>query len=82
MPKSKISVTVERSLVQECDRLARGGSRSEVVETALTLWARDRRRRSLEDAIENYYASLASGERLEDAQWADLGVRALGETWK
>ena len=82
MPKSKISVTVERSLVRECDRLARGTSRSEVVETALARWARDRRRRSLEDAIERYYASLASAERLENAQWADLGGRALGETWK
>jgi metal-responsive CopG/Arc/MetJ family transcriptional regulator len=82
MPKTKISVTVERSLVRDCDRLARGTSRSEVVERALTRWARDRRRRRLEDAIENYYASLASGERLEDAQWADLGGRALGEIWK
>ncbi len=82
MPKSKISVTVEQSLVRECDRLARGTSRSEVVEAALARWARDRRRRSLEDAIESYYASLDSGERLENAQWADLGGRALGETWK
>ncbi len=82
MPKTKISVTVEQSLVRECDRLARGTSRSEVVETALTRWARDRRRRSLEDAIENYYASLDSSERAEDAQWADLGGRVLGETWK
>ncbi len=82
MPKTKISVTVEQSLVQECDRLARGSSRSEVVETALARWTRDRRRRSLEDAIEKYYASLSSRERLEDEQWAGLGGRALGETWK
>ncbi|MEX1246417.1 MAG: hypothetical protein WEB59_12690 [Thermoanaerobaculia bacterium] len=82
MPKTKISVTVERSLVRDCDRLARGTSRSEVVETALARWARDRRRRSLEDAIESYYASLGSGERAEDAEWAELGGRALGETWK
>jgi metal-responsive CopG/Arc/MetJ family transcriptional regulator len=82
MPKTKISVTVERSVVRDCDRLARGSSRSEVVETALARWARDLRRRSLEDAIENYYASLASAARLEDAQWAELGGRALGETWK
>ena len=82
MPKTKISVTVERSLVRDCDRLARGTSRSEVVETALARWARERRSRSLEDQIESYYASLASGERREDAEWADLGGRALGETWK
>jgi metal-responsive CopG/Arc/MetJ family transcriptional regulator len=82
MPKTKISVTVERSVMRDCDRLARGTSRSEVVETALVHWARDRRRQSLENAIESYYASLGSGERAEGAKWAEMGGRALGETWK
>ena len=42
MPKTKISVTVESSLVRECDRRSRGGSRSEVVENALAAWLRER----------------------------------------
>ncbi len=83
MPKTKISVTVESSLVRECDRRSRGGSRSEVVESALAAWLRERRRRSLEEEIEKYYASLsASGARKEDARWADLAGRALRDAWK
>ena len=82
MAKTKISVTIERSLVRDCDRLARGTSRSEVVETALARWIKERRRRSLEDEIERYYGSLGAPERKDDSAWASLAGRALGETWK
>jgi metal-responsive CopG/Arc/MetJ family transcriptional regulator len=82
MPKTKISVTVEQSLVRECDRQSRGGSRSEVVESALAAWLRERRRRSLEEEIEQYYASLPGRERKEDSRWADLAGQSLGNVWK
>lgn len=82
MPKAKVSVTVERSLLRDCDRVARGSSRSEVFELALARWLREARRKSLEDAIERYYASLGAAERAENAAWAALSARALGETWK
>jgi metal-responsive CopG/Arc/MetJ family transcriptional regulator len=82
MPKTKISVTVERSLVLECDRQSRGGSRSEVVESALAAWLRERRRRSLEEEIERHYASLPARERKKDLRWAELAGRSLGEVWK
>ncbi len=82
MPKAKISVTVERSLIRDCDQLAKGASRSEIVEKALTRWVRERRRKSLEDEIEQYYSSLGAADRLEDSQWAGLASRLLGETWK
>jgi metal-responsive CopG/Arc/MetJ family transcriptional regulator len=35
MPKTKVSVTVEGSLLRQVERMARGASRSEVVEIAL-----------------------------------------------
>lgn len=82
MPKAKVSVTVERSLLRECDRVARGASRSEVFERALARWLREVRRKSLEDEIERYYSSLAAAEREEDAAWAALSAGALGRTWK
>jgi len=82
MPKTKISVTVESSLVRECDRQSAGGSRSEVVESALVAWLRERRRQSLEDEIERYYASLPVRERKEDSRWADLAGRSLGDVWE
>ena len=82
MAKTKISVTIEHSLIRDCDRLARGKSRSEVVERALTSWVRERRRRSLEGEIEQYYASLGAPDREEDSEWAALASRALGEVWR
>ena len=82
MTKAKISVTVDRSVLRDCDRVARGASRSEVVETALTRWLRDRRRQELEDEIERYYLSRNATEQDEDSEWAELGGRLLGETWK
>ena len=82
MAKTKISVTVEQALVAECDRQSRGGSRSEVVESALAAWLRERRRRSLEEEIERYYSSLSARERREDSRWAELAGRSLGHSRK
>jgi metal-responsive CopG/Arc/MetJ family transcriptional regulator len=82
MPKTKISVTVDRSLILDCDRLSRGASRSEVVESALAAWLRERRRRSLEAEIEKYYSSLSAAERKEDSRWADLAGRSARGVWK
>ena len=82
MAKAKISVTVDQSLLDACDKIAPKASRSEIVQAALARWLRDRRRRVLEEEIERYYASLDDGERAEDARWADVGARMLGETWK
>jgi metal-responsive CopG/Arc/MetJ family transcriptional regulator len=52
MAKAKVSVTVDRTLLRRCDRIARGATRSEVFEQALEKWLRDLRRRSLEEDIE------------------------------
>lgn len=82
MAKAKISVTVERSLIQECDRLARGASRSEVFEMALKGWLRQARRKGLEDEVERYYTSRSLRDKQEDSRWAGLALRFLGETWR
>ena len=82
MPKTKISVTVEGSLLREVDRMARGASRSEVFENALAGWLRNRRRARLEEEIELYYRSLGAAEHEEDAAWAELSSRLLGESWR
>ena len=82
MAKAKVSVTVDRSLLQKCDRVARGATRSEVFEQALQSWVRSARRKSLEDDIERYYSSMSKADREEDSEWAGLAPRILGETWK
>ena len=81
MAKAKVSVTVDRSLLRQCDRVARGAKRSEVFGQALEGWLRNVRQRSLEEAVERYYASLSQAERTEDSEWAGLAPRVLGETW-
>jgi metal-responsive CopG/Arc/MetJ family transcriptional regulator len=79
--KAKISVTVDSSLLRQCDRVAPGVTRSEVFERALKGWLRNARQKSLEDDIERYYSSLSKAERAEDADWSRLAPRVLGETW-
>jgi metal-responsive CopG/Arc/MetJ family transcriptional regulator len=82
MPKTKVSVTIEGSLLLQVERMARGASRSEVVESALASWLRNRRRERLEEEIELYYRSFGAAEGEEDATWAELSGRLLGESWR
>ena len=82
MPKTKVSVTVEGSLLLQVERMARGASRSEVVESALASWLRNRRREKLEEEIELYYRTLGAAEGEEDSEWAELSGRLLGESWR
>jgi metal-responsive CopG/Arc/MetJ family transcriptional regulator len=82
MPKTKVSVTVEGSLLQQVEQMARGASRSEVFEIALASWLRNRRRERLEEEIELYYRSLSASEGEEDAAWAELSGQMLGESWR
>lgn len=67
-----MSVTVQASLLREVDRAAGELTRSAVFEQALSSWLRQRRQERLDQAIENYYQSLADDERKEDAEWAAL----------
>ena len=82
MPKTKISVTVESTLVEKVDQLDIDASRSEIVEMALERWLRSQRVESLERAIETYYREVTKDEQKEDAEWAALSANAIDETWK
>lgn len=44
--------------------------------------ARNRHREKLEEEIELYYRSLGTAEGEEDAVWAELSGRFLGESWR
>jgi metal-responsive CopG/Arc/MetJ family transcriptional regulator len=81
MAKARVTVTVDRVLLQRCDRVARGTTRSQIFEQALTKWLRDDRQKSLEAETERYYSSLSSEEHAEDSAWSSLASRVLGETW-
>jgi metal-responsive CopG/Arc/MetJ family transcriptional regulator len=80
--KTKISVTIDESVVKQVDRLAGDDSRSEIVERALRRWLVDSRRKHNEEAIAAYYADRSEEDRLEDEAWAAVGARHLESTWK
>lgn len=74
--KTKVSVTVDRVLLREADRLASGMTRSQIFEHALAAWVRRRGQAELDQAIERYYRSLTAAEHREDGEWASLGDEA------
>lgn len=83
MAKTKMSVTVDRALVEALDeRTTEGRSRSELVEVALRAWLRARRRQEQEAAMERYYLDLTRAERDEDAAWAAGAARAAAGAWE
>jgi metal-responsive CopG/Arc/MetJ family transcriptional regulator len=82
MAKTKISVTVDESVLERVDRLSNGVSRSEIVERALKRWLSERRHRQLEAEIAQYYADRDEEERLEDEEWASLSARHLEKSWQ
>src|SRR2546427_1335242 len=79
--KATVSVTVDRTLLREVDRLAGEMTRSEVFEHALTAWVRRRGQAELDRAIERYYRSLTAAERREHDEWASLGEEAGRRRW-
>ena len=81
MAKTKLSVTVETSVVRALKRASGKKSRSEIVELALVRWLRGQRRQRLEDDIERYYMELPAEERVEDQEWAESSYQEIGKTW-
>ena len=79
--KAKVSVTVDRTLLREVDRLAGRLKRSQVFEHALAAWVRRRGQAELDEAIERYYRSLTVAERREDEAWATLGDEMVRRGW-
>jgi len=79
--KAKVSVSVNRNLLREADRLGGRMTRSQIFEHALAAWVRRRGQADLDQAIERYYGSLSAAERREDEDWASLGDEMLRRGW-
>jgi hypothetical protein len=79
--KTKVSVTVDRTLLREVDRLAGAMTRSQAFERALAAWVRRGGQAELDRAIEHYYRSLGTAERREQDEWASLGDEAARRAW-
>ena len=75
--KLKITVSLDRSLVEQVDRrvkISTGETRSSMVAKALEAWNEAERRLELEQATEEYYRSLSAGEKAEDRAWVRLSA--------
>lgn len=81
MPKTKVSVTIEQSVLERVDRVSEGKSRSEIVERALKRWLNERRRLELEEQIAAYYLDRRNDELTEDREWSELSAKQIGKTW-
>ena len=79
--KAKVSVTVDRTLLEEADRLGSPMSRSRIFEEALATWVHRRGRAELDRAIERYYRTQGIAEREEDDAWASLGDETVRRGW-
>ena len=78
--RAKVSVTLEKDLLAEIDRrVARGGTRSRVIEEWLRLAAREHARRALDAATIAYYADRTDAQRAEDDGLAGFSARASRE---
>ncbi len=81
MPKTKVSVTIEQSVIERVDRVSKGKSRSEIVERALKRWLNECRRQELEQQIADYYSDRHADELAEDREWSRLSAKQIGKTW-
>ena len=79
--KAKVSVTVDRVLLRQIDRLAGRTSRSKVFEDALAEWVRRQGKVDLDRAIEVYYRLQSVAERAEDESWATTGDDTIRTRW-
>jgi metal-responsive CopG/Arc/MetJ family transcriptional regulator len=82
MPKTKVSVTIDQSVLERVDRAADGMSRSEVFERALKRWLSERSRQTLEDRVAAYYRDRGVEEVAEDREWAELSASQIRKTWR
>ena len=81
MPKTKVSVTIERSVIERVDLVSKGKSRSEIVERALKQWLIEHRRLELEEQIADYYSDRHADEVADDREWSRLSAKQIGKTW-
>lgn len=78
--KAKVSVTLERDLLNEIDRrVPGGGTRSQIIEEWLRLAAREHARRDLDAATRVYYEGRTREQRDEDEALAEFSDRAVHE---
>lgn len=78
--KAKVSITLERDLLEEIDRrVPGGGTRSKVIEDWLRLAAREHARRELDAATTAYYEGRTLAQRDEDGALSEFSTRSAHE---
>jgi hypothetical protein len=79
--KMKVSVTIDRRVLRDAERLSAGATRSEIFERALSAWVQARSRAALDEAIEAYYRARGTEEVREDEEWSAAGDEIVRKGW-
>jgi len=77
MAKTKLSISLDETVVADLEHAAAGMNRSEAIELAVRAWLDQQARSRLDAATEAYYRDLTEADRAEDAAWVRLGDEAL-----
>lgn len=83
--KAKITISLEQELLAKVDKAVmnhEAPSRSAIMEEALKRWEKERKHRSLDLGVEEYYKSLTSREHLEDNDWTHFTGEHAVHHWK
>jgi len=81
--KAKLTVTISEDVVDRIDEIAKGSGapRSQVMEEALRYWLHQKKKRKIENDIENYYLALSEEEKAEDSAWVKTAAGHAARTW-
>jgi metal-responsive CopG/Arc/MetJ family transcriptional regulator len=80
MARTKVTLSLPDELLTVVDRFVANHprtTRSSVCAEALCEWVRARQ----DEQIASYYATMADGERAEDAAWAALAAQGADHLW-
>ena len=81
--KTKLTVTISGTVVNEVDKIAsgQGTPRSQVMEEALRDWLLKSKKKAIEKEIEAYYLSLTETEKKEDRAWTKIAAESAKRKW-
>lgn len=82
--KVRVTATLDSEVVKALDQATRQSglsSRSQAVETAVTHWLLEQKKREIEREMEAYYRSLTPAEKRENREWTRFVARAARRRW-
>ena len=83
--KIKVTASLDPELVKAIDGYLdeiQVRSRSQLIEKILRKWHEEKKRREIENKVEQYYLSLSNEEREEDRKWSKIAAKSAKHLWE